>query len=136
MINKLSKTLAAIAVCVASAGAQAAWDGKFLPNTDGLQYYSNYFVVEGNVRSVRELTSLHAPDAQGNLYIENVTEYNCAQNTFQVVQSTGFRSWNDRGDAMPLRHQGWQNAKPNSNEQLVLNRLCTKTLADAKKFID
>lgn len=135
-LSKIVKHTILATVAMVSVGAQAAWDAKFLPNTDGLQYYSNYFIAEGDVRSVRELTSLYAPDENGHVYIENVTEYNCAQSTFQVVHSTGFRAWNEQGQVLPARHQGWQTVKSNSNEQLVLNRLCSKTLADAKKFIN
>lgn len=137
ILNKFLTSLILVATSLFALNSQAAWDAKFLPQSDGLSYFSDYYVAEGDIRTVSQLTSFDKPTISGFLYVEMVTEYNCTQKTFQIVQSKGYRTWDDQGQPVQNMLGVWQKVKTNSNEQVVLNRLCnTNTLADAKKYVD
>lgn len=126
-----------LAVTCAVGSAQAAWDAKYLPEPTGLNYLSDFYLDEGAVRTVKQLKSFDQPNSNGFLYIEQVTEYNCESNAYQVVESRGFRSWDDFGVHLKNNIGVWQPVQPNTNDHTVINRLCRQgTMADAKKYMN
>lgn len=134
MKNLASLTVLALA-CVAGS-AQAAWDAKFSAEPNGVSYFADYYLAEGNWRTVRQLHSLDTPDANGFLYVENVAEYDCQKRTYAVVQSRGFRTWDDAGQDLKLSAGTWQPVVQDNTQQHALDRMCSvRKMADANSYI-
>jgi hypothetical protein len=51
-----------------------------------------------------------------------------------VVKATGFKTWDDNGQSVDSLLGMWRAVKNGSNEQVMLNKLCNTSLADASKF--
>ena len=121
--------------CVAGS-AQAAWDAKFVAEPNGVSYFADYYLAEGNWRTVKQLHSLDKPDANGFLYVENVAEYDCQKRTYALVQSRGFRTWDDAGQNLKVNTVAWQPVVQDNTQQQALDRMCSvRKMADANSYI-
>lgn len=135
-MNKFVTSLILVASSVFALNSQAAWDAKYLPNPNGGHYFADYYVAQDQWRTVKQLQSFDTPDANGYLYIEHVAEYDCSRGTFALVQSRGFRTWDDPGVDLKSPAGTWQSVAVDSTQQHALNRMCsTPALADAKQYI-
>ena len=130
----ISSTMLALA-CVAGS-AQAAWDAKFVAEPNGVSYFADYYLAEGNWRTVKQLHSLDQPDVNGFLYVEHVAEYDCQKRVYAVVQSRGFRTWDDVGQNLKLTTVAWHPVVQDNTQQQALDRMCSvRKMADAKSYI-
>jgi hypothetical protein len=68
------------------------------------------------------------------LYLETIAQFSCTKNAIQVVKATGFKTWDDNGQSVDSLLGMWCVVKNGSNEQVMLNKLCNTSLADASKF--
>jgi hypothetical protein len=82
------------------------------------------------------MISTNEPDANGFVYVENIAQYNCQKNAYQLVKSVGFKSWDDKGVSIDQAMGKWNVVKASSPEQLMLNQLCKQSVADASSFVN
>lgn len=131
-----TKLIAALALTgLMSTTGQAAWDAKFMPQPEAKNYMSDYYLAVGDWRTVKQLESFDQPNANGHIYIENVAEFDCASQSFKIVESKGFASWNDYLGQNLKVVDTWKPVEQNTKEHVVLNKLCSTKVADAKDRI-
>jgi hypothetical protein len=123
--------IALAAASVIGITAHAAWDAKYIPDHNGKNYFSDYYLAEGSWRTIKQLESLNEPDQNGFIYYERVAEFDCSDKTYKIVQTKGYTSWEDFGREIKTPSAQWQSVIPNTNEHLVLNKLCSTKIADA-----
>ena len=134
-MNSFLKSLFVIAVTATTVAAQASWDVSVASNNNEYLYASaDSYAADGDLRFARQMTSSATPDANGFLYLETIAQFSCTKNAIQVVKATGFKTWDDNGQSVDSLLGMWRVVKNGSNEQVMLNKLCNTSLADATKF--
>jgi hypothetical protein len=68
------------------------------------------------------------------LYVETIAQFSCTKNAMKVVKATGFKTWDDNGQSVDSMLGAWRDVKNGSNEQVMLNKLCTTSVAEASNF--
>lgn len=116
------KILATIGVCLTVTSSQAGWYTKPSLDISNEDYFSEFYLADGDWRTMKQLKSFSQPDPNGYLYIENVVEYDCSRNSVQVVQSKGFKSWDDQGQPLKNDIGIWQTVK--ATDKIVLDKIC------------
>jgi hypothetical protein len=53
-----------------------------------------------------------------------------------LVKATGFKSWDDIGVSIDQTMGKWNVVKAGSPEQIMLNKLCNQSVADASSFVN
>jgi hypothetical protein len=46
------------------------------------------------------MISTDRPDTNGFLYVENVAQYSCQKNAYQLVKAIGYKTWDDQGTSI------------------------------------
>jgi hypothetical protein len=134
-MNTVLKSLFVASIAASSLAAQAAWDLTIASNNDQYLYASaDSYVAEGDLRFSRQMTSNAAPDVNGFLYVETIAQFSCTKNAMKVVKATGFKTWDDNGQSVDSMLGAWRDVKSGSNEQVMLNKLCTTSVAEASNF--
>ena len=134
-MNTTFKSLIVIAIAVSSLAAQAAWDMTVASNNNDYLYASaDSYAADGDLRFSSQMTSNATPDANGFLYLETIAQFSCTKNAMQVVKATGFKTWDDNGQSVDSMLGSWREVKNGSNEQVMLNKLCNTSVAEASKF--
>lgn len=134
-MNTAFKSLIVIAMAASSLAAQAAWDMTVASNNNDYLYASaDSYAADGDLRFSSQMTSNATPDANGFLYLETIAQYSCTKNAMQVVKATGFKTWDDNGQSVDSMLGSWREVKNGSNEQVMLNKLCNTSVAEASKF--
>lgn len=134
-MNTTFKSLIVIVMAASSLAAQAAWDMTVASNNNDYLYASaDSYAADGDLRFSSQMTSNATPDANGFLYLETIAQYSCTKNAMQVVKATGFKTWDDNGQSVDSMLGSWREVKNGSNEQVMLNKLCNTSVAEASKF--
>lgn len=134
-MNTTFKTLIVIVMAASSLAAQAAWDMTVASNNNDYLYASaDSYAADGDLRFSSQMTSNATPDANGFLYLETIAQFSCTKNAMQVVKATGFKTWDDNGQSVDSMLGSWREVKNGSNEQVMLNKLCNTSVAEASKF--
>ena len=134
-MNTTFKSFIVIAMAASSLAAQAAWDMTVASNNNDYLYASaDSYAADGDLRFSSQMTSNATPDANGFLYLETIAQYSCTKNAMQVVKATGFKTWDDNGQSVDSMLGSWREVKNGSNEQVMLNKLCNTSVAEASKF--
>ena len=136
MSTSIFKLIAISSITLLASVSHAAWDISITQDNSQLLAASNSFAADGELRFASQMISNNAPDANGFLYVENLAQYNCPKNAYQLVRSIGFQSWDDKGVSIDQALGKWNVVKAGSPEQLMLNKLCNQSMADASSFIN
>jgi hypothetical protein len=135
IMNTTLKSLFVVAMAASSLAAQAAWDMTVASNNNQYLYAAaDSYAADGDLRFSRQMTSNETPDTNGFLYLETIAQFSCTKNAMQVVKATGFKTWDDNGQSVDSMLGAWRDIKNGSNEQVMLNKLCNTSVADASKF--
>jgi len=111
--------------------ANAAYDAKFVQGPESISYFSDFYLAKDDWRTIKQLETLNEPDQNGYIYVEHVSEYNCSNQTYKIVETKGFKTWDDVGTEFKLSDNNWKPVK--GKYQYVYSKLCgTTKLADAK----
>lgn len=134
-MNTTFKSFIVIAMAASSLAAQAAWDMTVASNSNDYLYASaDSYAADGDLRFSSQMTSNATPDDNGFLYLETIAQFSCTKNAMQVVKATGFKTWDDNGQSVDSMLGSWREVKNGSNEQVMLNKLCNTSVAEASKF--
>ena len=126
----MKKALSTLFVAMTSFGAHAAWDMNVAAlNNDYLYASADSYAADGDLRFSSQMTSNATPDANGFLYLETIAQFSCTKNAMQVVKATGFKTWDDNGQAVDSMLGAWTDVKNGTNEQAMLNKLCNTSVA-------
>jgi hypothetical protein len=136
MNTSIFKLIAISSITVLASVSHAAWDISISDNDSQLLAASNSFATDGELRFASQMTSTNEPDANGFLYVENIAQYNCQKSAYQLVRSIGFKSWDDKGVSIDQALGKWNVPKAGTPEQVMLNKLCNQSMADASSFIN
>ena len=136
MNTSIFKLIAISSITVLASVSHAAWDITISQDKSQLLAASNSFAADGELRFASQMISTNEPDANGFVYVENLAQYNCRKNAYQLVKSTGFKSWDDKGVSLDQAMGKWINVKAGTPEQLMLNKLCNQSFADASNIIN
>jgi hypothetical protein len=130
------KLITISSIAMLASVSHAAWDVNFAQNNSQFLAASSSFAADGDLRFAAQMISTNEPDANGFVYVENLAQYNCQKNAYQLVKSTGFKSWDDKGVSLDQAMGKWINVKAGTPEQLMLNKLCNQSFADASNIIN
>ena len=136
MNTSIYKLIAISSITLLASVSHAAWDISISQDNSQLLVASNSFAADGELRFASQMISTNEPDANGFLYVENSAKYNCQKNAYQLVKATGFKSWDDIGVSIDQTMGKWNVVKAGSPEQLILNKLCKQSVADASSFFN
>jgi|GEM_PF-2708772 len=136
MTTSLAKFFVATSFLAFASFAQAGWDINITEGQTQLLASSNSFASEGELRFASQMISTNTPDANGFLYVENVAQYNCAKNSYQLVKSMGFKSWDDQGVSIDSDMGKWLPVVAGTPQQSMVNNLCKMAVADATRAIN
>ena len=136
MNTSFLKFIAISSFTLAASVSHAAWDINIAQENRQLLAASTSFTSDGDLRIASQMLSTNEPDANGFVYVENIAQYNCQKSAFQLVKATGFKSWDDKGVSIDQAIGKWTTVKAGSPEQLMLNKLCNQSVADASSFIN
>ena len=136
MTTSIIKLIAISSFSVLASVSHAAWDISITQDNSQLLAASSSFSADGELRFASQMISTNEPDANGFVYVENLAQYNCQKNAYQLVKSTGFKSWDDKGVSLDQAMGKWINVKAGTPEQLMLNKLCKQSFADASNIIN
>ena len=136
MNTSIYKLIAISSIAMLATTSHAAWDINIAQDKSQLLAASSSFTADGDLRFAAQMLSTNEPDANGFVYVENIVQYNCQKNAYQLVKSTGFKSWDDKGVSLDQAMGKWINVKAGTPEQLMLNKLCNQSFADASSIIN
>ena len=136
MNTSIFKLIAISSLAVLASVSHAAWDISISQDKSQLLAASSSFAADGELRFASQMISTNEPDANGFVYVENLAQYNCPKNAYQLVKAIGFKSWDDKGVSIDQAMGKWNVVKAGSPEQLMLNKLCNQSMADASSFIN
>ena len=136
MNRSIIKLIAISSFSVLASFSHAAWDISISQDNSQLLAASSSFAADGDLRFASQMISTNEPDANGFVYVENLAQYNCQKNAYQLVKAIGFKSWDDKGVSIDQAMGKWNVVKAGSPEQLMLNKLCNQSMADASSFIN
>jgi hypothetical protein len=134
--SSVFKLITISSIAMLASVSHAAWDVNFAQNNSQFLAASSSFAADGDLRFASQMISTNEPDANGFVYVENLAQYNCQKNAYQLVKSTGFKSWDDKGVSLDQAMGKWINVKAGTPEQLMLNKLCNQSFADASNIIN
>jgi hypothetical protein len=134
--TSIFKLIAISSITLLASVSHAAWDISISDDKSQLLVASNSFAADGDLRFASQMISNNEPDANGFLYVENIAQYNCQKRAYQLVRAIGFKSWDDKGVSIDQAMGKWNVVKAGSPEQLMLNKLCNQSMADASSFIN
>lgn len=134
--SSVFKLITISSIAMLASVSHAAWDVNFAQNNSQFLAASSSFAADGDLRFAAQMISTNEPDANGFVYVENLAQYNCQKNAYQLVKSTGFKSWDDKGVSLDQAIGKWINVKAGTPEQLMLNKLCNQSFADASNIIN
>ena len=135
MNTSFAKFIAAVSVSLFASLAHATWDFSVSQDQTQLLASSGSFAADGDLRFASQMVSTNQPDANGFLYVENIAQYSCQKNAYQLVKAIGFKSWDDQGTAIDSAMGKWMPVKAGSPEQTMMNKLCNLSVADASNVI-
>ena len=135
MKSSVFKLITISSIAMLASVSHAAWDVNFAQNNSQFLAASSSFAADGDLRFASQMISTNEPDANGFVYVENIAQYNCQKNSYQLVKSVGFKSWDDKGVSIDQAMGKWNVVKAYSPEQLMLNQLCKQSVADASSFV-
>jgi len=134
-MNTTFKSFIVISMSSSSFAAQVAWDMTVASNYNDYLYASaDSYAAGGDLRFSSQMTSNATPDSNGFLYLETIAQFSCTKNAMQVVKATGFKTWDYNGHSVDSMLGSWREVKNGSNEQVMLNKLCNTSVAEASKF--
>ena len=136
MKTSIFKLIAISSLSMLASVSHAAWDISISQDKSQLLVASNSFAADGELRFASQMISTNEPDSNGFVYVENIAQYNCQKNAYQLVKSVGFKSWDDKGVSVDQAMGKWNVVKVGSPEQLMINQLCKQSVADASSFIN
>ena len=136
MNTSIIKLIAISSITLLASVSHAAWDISISDDKSQLLVASNSFAADGDLRFASQMISNNEPDANGFLYVENIAQYNCQKGAYQLVKAIGFTSWDDKGVSIDQAMGKWNVVKAGSPEQVMLNKLCNQSVADASSFIN
>jgi hypothetical protein len=136
MIKSFSKLIAITSIFTCVSFAHANWDVSITEGQNQLLASSNSFAADGHLRFASQMISNNTPDANGFLYVENIAQYNCEKNAFQLVKATGFKSWDDQGVSIDSALGKWMPVVAGTAQQVMINNLCNFSVADASSNIN
>jgi len=134
--TSIFKLIAISSITLLASVSHAAWDISISEDKTQLLAASSSFAADGDLRFASQMISNNEPDANGFLYVENIAQYNCQKSAYQLVRAIGFKSWDDKGVSIDQAMGKWNVVKAGSPEQLMLNKLCNQSMADASSFIN
>lgn len=129
------KLIASSMLAVASL-AHAGWDVSINEGQSQLLAATSSFATDGELRFASQMVSTDTPDANGFLYVENIAQYSCDKNAYQLVKATGFKSWDDQGVSIDNALGKWMPVVAGTSQQVMLNKLCKISVADASGVIN
>lgn len=135
MIKSFAKHIALSSLFACVSLSHAGWDVTINEGQNQLLASSNSFAADGQLRFAAQMISTDTPDANGYLYVENIAQYNCEKNTYQLVKATGFKSWDDQGVSIDSALGKWMPVVGGTSQQVMMNKLCNFSIADASSFI-
>jgi hypothetical protein len=135
MKTSFTKFFAAASVSLFATFAHATWDYSVSQDQTQLLASSGSFAADGDLRFASQMISTDRPDANGFLYVENIAQYSCQKNAYQLVKAVGYKSWDDQGANIDHALGKWMPVKLGSPEQTMLNKLCNLSVADASNVI-
>ena len=136
MNTSIYKLIAISSFAMLATTSHAAWDINIAQDKSQLLAASSSFTADGDLRFAAQMLSTNEPDANGFVYVENLAKYNCQKNAYQLVKATGFKSWDDIGVSIDQTMGKWNVVKAGSPEQIMLNKLCNQSVADASSFVN
>jgi hypothetical protein len=134
--TSIFKLIAISSITLLASVSHAAWDISISEDKTQLLAASSSFAADGDLRFASQMISNNEPDANGFLYVENIAQYNCQKSAYHLVRAIGFKSWDDKGVSIDQAMGKWNVVKAGSPEQLMLNKLCNQSMADASSFIN
>ncbi len=135
MNTSFAKFFAAVSVSMFASFAHATWDYSVTQDQTKLLASSGSFAADGDLRFASQMISTNQPDANGFVYVENIAQYSCQKNAYQLVKAIGFKSWDDKGASIDQAMGKWMPVKAGTPEQSMMNKLCNLSLADASSTI-
>lgn len=136
MNTSFTKFFAATALISFASFAQASWDISISEGSSQLLASSNSFATDGELRFAAQMISTDTPDSNGFLYVENIAQYNCDKNAYQLVKATGYKTWDDQGVSIDAAMGKWLPVVSGTPEQIMINKLCKLSVADASSAIN
>jgi hypothetical protein len=136
MIKSFSKLIAITSIFACVSLAHAGWDVSINEGQNQLLASSNSFASDGQLRFATQMISTNTPDANGFLYVENIAQYNCEKNAYQLVKAIGYKSWNDQGVSIDSTLGKWTQVVAGTAQQSMMNKLCNFSVADASSTIN
>ncbi len=136
MNKSLTKFFAATSLMAFASFAQATWDISISEGQSQLLASSNSIATDGELRFASQMISTNTPDSNGFLYVENIAQYNCDKNVYQLVKATGYKTWNDQGVSIDAAMGKWMPVIAGTPQQTMMNKLCKLSVADASAAIN
>ncbi len=136
MNTSFAKFFVASSMLAAASFANAGWDVSINEGQSQLLAATSSFATDGELRFASQMVSTNTPDANGFLYVENIAQYNCDKNAYQLVKAKGFKSWDDQGVSIDNAMGKWMPVVAGTPQQAMLNKLCKISVADASSVIN
>ena len=131
MQHSIVKLIAASSITLFASLAHATWDFSITQGNTQLLAASSSFTADDDLRFASQMVSTNQPDANGFLYVENIAQYSCKKNAYQLVKAIGYKTWNDQGVSIEQTMGKWVPVTSGTPEQSMMNKLCTLSVADA-----
>jgi hypothetical protein len=131
MTHTFAKLIAASSIAMFASLAHATWDFSITQGNSQLLASISSFTADDDLRFASQMVSTNMPDANGFVYVENIAQYSCKKNAYQLVKATGFKTWNDQGVSIDQSMGKWIAVTSGTPEQAMINKLCNLSVADA-----
>jgi hypothetical protein len=131
MSHSFAKLIATSSIAMFASFAHAAWDFSISQGNSQLLASTSSFTADDDLRFASQMVSTNQPDANGFLYVENIAQYSCIKNAYQLVKAIGYKSWNDQGVSIDQTMGKWIPVTTGTPEQAMINKLCNLSVADA-----
>lgn len=131
MSHSFAKLIAVSSIAMFASLAHATWDFSITQGNSQLLASTRSFTADDDLRFASQMVSTNLPDANGFLYVENIAQYSCTKNAYQLVKATGFKTWDDQGVSIDKAMGKWISITIGTPEQAMINKLCNLSVADA-----
>ena len=131
MTHTFAKLIAASSIAMFASLAHATWDFSITQGNSQLLASTSSFTADDDLRFASQMVSTNQPDANGFVYVENIAQYSCKKNAYQLVKAIGYKSWNDQGVSIDKAMGKWVSVTSGTPEQAMINKLCNLSVADA-----
>jgi hypothetical protein len=131
MTHTFAKLIAASSIAMFASLAHATWDFSITQGNSQLLASTSSFTADDDLRFASQMVSTNMPDANGFVYVENIAQYSCKKNAYQLVKAIGYKSWNDQGVSIDQTMGKWIPVTTGTPEQAMINKLCNLSVADA-----